>query len=184
MGWLSRLLKSKVIYSPRMGILNLIGSDAELLVVEDRTVLEQFFISIEVSEEIAPICDVLFIYAQIEQDGRLRGSSHSFRELIMQSMASIVIVASENEVKNCSEAIKPTGYGQANFVMTLKRNGKSFAAFFSQLFRQMHKGISMPMAWVKMAPQGGKIGYSNCPDAMLTCEIGQVTFANKERKSS
>lgn len=179
MGWLSRLLRAKVIHSPRLGILNLIGNDAELLIAEDRAAFERFFASVEVSERITPVCDVLLIYAQIEQNGQIRGSPDGFREIIRQSTASIVIVASENEGKNYTEAAKRTGYGQANFVMTLKRNDKSFADFFSQIFRQMHEEVPMPMAWVKLVPQGGRITYDNCPDAMLTCEIGQIIFAKE-----
>lgn len=177
MGWLNRLLKAKVIHSPRLGILNLIGNDAEILIAEDRAVFECFFVSVEVSERNTPVCDVLLVYAQIEQNGKIRGSLNGFREIIRQSMASIVIFSSENEGKNYTEAAKRTGYGQANFVMTLKRNGKSFPCFFSQIFRQMHEGVSMSAAWVKLAPQGGRVTYGNCPDAMLTYEIGQVIFA-------
>lgn len=177
MGLLSYLLGPKVIHSPRLGILNLIGDDAQPLIAEDQAALEGFFSSVEISEKIPPVCDTLLIYAKIEQGGKIRSSEDSFREIIMQSMASIVIVATENEGKDYTEAIKKTGYGQANFVVTLKRNGKAFTNFFSQIFRQMHEGISMPRAWVRLAPQGGKVTYENCPDAMFSCELGQIVFS-------
>lgn len=181
MGLLSYLLKPKVIHSPRLGLLNLIGKDVQPLVSEDKAILEVFFSSVKLSENIPPVCDTLIMYAKIEQNGKIKGSESSFREIIMQSRASIVIVATENEGKNYIEATRRTGYGQANFVVTLKRNGKAFTNFFSQIFQQMHEGISMPKAWVKLAPQGGKVTYENCPDAMLTCELGQIIFTNKKR---
>ncbi|MFH0855557.1 MAG: hypothetical protein V1869_03470 [Candidatus Omnitrophota bacterium] len=177
MGLLNRLLGVKVIHSPRLGILNLIGKDAESLIVDDRAALENYFSSVELSDKNIPLCDTLLIYAQIEPDGKIKDSQNSFREIIMHSKASVVIVATENEGKNYLEAAKKTGYGQANFVLTLKRNGKAFAEFFSEIFRQMHKGIPMSKAWIKLAPQGGKANYENCPDAMLTCELGQITFS-------
>ena len=177
MSLLSRLIGVKVIQSPRLGILNLMGKEAESLIEADRAALEGSFSSAELSEKNIPICDTLIIYAQIEPDGKIRGSQESFREIIQHSRASIVIVATENESKNYLEAAKKTGYGQANFALTLKRNGKAFAKFFSEIFQQMHEGTPMPRAWVKLAPQGGKVTYDNCPDAMLTCELGQITFS-------
>ena len=179
MNLLNRLLGIKVIHSPRLGILNLMGRDVEPLINEDRAALESYFSSVELSEKYTPLCDALLIYAQVEPDGKIKGPQDSFREIIMHSTASIVIVAIENEGKNYLEAAKKTGYGQANFVLTLKRNGKAFARFFSEIFQQMHEGIPMPKAWIKLAPQGGKVNYENCPDAMLTCELGQITFSKK-----
>jgi len=179
MGLLNRLFGVKVIHSPLLGILNFMGTEAESLIEEDRAALEGYFLSVELSKNNIPVCDTLIIYAKIVPDGKIKGSKDSFREIIMYSKASIVIVATENEGKNYLEAAQKTGYGQANFVFTLKRNGKAFAKFFSAIFEQMHGGIPMPKAWIKLAPQGGRATHENCPDAMLTCELGQITFSKR-----
>ena len=175
MGLLNRLFGVKIIHSPRLGILNFMRTEADSLIEEDRAALEGYFSSVELSENSIPVCDTLIIYAQIEPDGKIKGSKDGFREIIMHSMASIVIVATENESKNYLEAAKKTSYGQANFVLTLKRNGKAFAKFFSAIFEQMHDDIPMPKAWINLAPQGGKATYENCPDAMLTLRRNVMT---------
>jgi hypothetical protein len=38
-------------------------------------------------------------------------------------------------------------------VITTNRIGEAFGCFFWSLFQQMFAGVSMPMAWVTLAPQ-------------------------------
>jgi hypothetical protein len=96
--------------------------------------------------------------------------------MIQKSTAAIAIIASENEAKNCIVAGKPTGYGQANLVMTIKRKGLAFPQFFAQLFGKMSKGKSMPLAWVELAPQNPRALQESCPESIFSAEVSHIVF--------
>ena len=82
-----------------------------------------------------------------------------------------------NSAQAYAEAGKDVGFGRANLVMTLDRKGDSFGRFFQVLFQDMFAGTSMPMAWVKLAPQRGpKSGGKNTPWTIFACELGQLAF--------
>jgi hypothetical protein len=87
-----------------------------------------------------------------------------------------VIVASENPAERCIAAAGPTGYGQANLVVTFDRRGDVFASFYRRLFGEMTRGVSMPVAWVKLAPQVPGHGHPDCPVGLFACEVGQIAF--------
>jgi hypothetical protein len=142
-----------VIQNPKIGFLNLIGASASPLVHEDVTALKPLFSDCLKSDGDAPTCDVLMIYATIKADGVMQNTAHSLREIIAKSRAPIVVVATENSVESYIAASKRPGAGKANLVMALTRNGQIFPDFFKELFGMMHHGDTMPMAWVKLAPQ-------------------------------
>jgi hypothetical protein len=160
--------------SPRIGFLNLLGSPAPQILEEDKAALAPLFASSQESETDPPVCDVPMIYANVQSDGSIVGYSGGLRDIIREANSPIAIVASESEAKGYLVAGKPTGYGQANLVMTLKRKGANFPRFFVQLFIEMFRGRSMPMAWVKLAPQGGKTGHEYCPEAIFVAEISHI----------
>lgn len=165
------------IAAPRFGVLNLVGTKVASQVGEDRVVLEALFEDAIIGEEAPPVCDVLFLYARIKPDGSLDGSSHTLRELIYLAQAPIVVVASENSGELYIAASKRPGSGRANLVMTLDRRGPVFANFFRQLFDAMFAGATMPVAWVKLAPQtSGDPNPDTCPGAIFACEAGQIAF--------
>jgi hypothetical protein len=64
-------------------------------------------------------------------------------------------------------------------VLTLRRKGTSFVSFFQRLFADMAKGVSMPVAWVRLAPQVPGHEHPDCPDTIFACEAGQIAFARK-----
>jgi hypothetical protein len=165
-----------VIQSPRIGFLNLLDASAEQILEEDKAAIGPLFASLQESEADPPRCDVLMIYADVQVDGSIAGYSVGLRDIIRKANASIVVVASENEAKGYIAAGKPTGYGQANLVMTLQRKGANFSQFFVQLFSEMFRGRLMPMAWVKLAPQGSKTGHDNCPETIFAAEVSHITF--------
>ncbi len=103
-------------------------------------------------------------------------SQAGLREIIRDSGASVVVVASENQVDAYSAASGNKNIGRANLVMTIDRNGRIFPNFFVRLFADMKKGVSMPVAWVKLAPQGPGIDHADCPDTIFACEAGQIAF--------
>lgn len=187
MEWLKRILGSSstrritvdnplVIESPRIGFFNLLDSSARSILEEDKQAFRPLFAAIEESNVIPPVCDVLMIYARVESDGRIAGSTVGLRDIIRQSGAAIVVVASENDPKSYTAAGKSTGYGQANLVLTLKRKGAAFTRFFAQLFGRMLKGKSMLLAWVELAPQVSGTTHENCPESIFAAEISHIVF--------
>jgi len=165
-----------VIVSPRIGFLNLLGTSAQPILVEDKAALRPLFSSLEESDSNPPVCDVLMIYAQAQSDGRIGGCSEGLRDIIRKSNAPIVVIASENEGSSYVAAGKRTGYGQANLVMTLNRKGPAFTIFFTQLFSKMFHGESMPMAWVRLAPQIPSLEHENVPGSIFAAEVSHVVF--------
>lgn len=164
------------IVSPRFGILNLKGAAAEPLISEDMTALAPVLGQPNRSMDATPQCDVLLLYCDIDRSGTVRNAKVGFREIIRDSGATIVVVASENDADAYIAAGKDKGFGRANLVMTLQRNGDVFASFFARLFADMKRGVSMPVAWVKLAPQIPGHEHSDCPGTIFACEAGQVTF--------
>jgi hypothetical protein len=143
---------------------------------EDKLAFGPLFAAVEESSITPPTCDVLMIYARVESDGRIAGSADGLRDIIRQSGAAIVVVASENDGKSYIAAGKSTGYGQANLVLTLKRKGAAFTQFFTQLFGRMSKGKSMLLAWVELAPQIPGKTHENCPESIFAAEISHIIF--------
>ncbi len=185
MNWLKRLFGSSnritvrnplVVQSPKIGFLNLVGTSSQLLLEGDKAAFEPIFPSCVVSRDVVPECDVLLLYAQVESDGHIVGSSEGLRDIIRKAKAVIAIVAFPNEPNNLIAAGKPTGYGQANLVLTINRKGPAFASFYSELFRRMYRGKTMPIAWVELAPQIPGATYENCPDGIFSAEISHILF--------
>jgi len=98
------------------------------------------------------------------------------REIIRDSGAAVVVVASPNSGESYNAAAKEKPYGSANLVMTLDRKGDAFGRFFQKLFGEMKRGKSMPIAWVKLAPQGPHSVHTDVPDTIFLCELGQLAF--------
>lgn len=165
-----------IIESPRIGFLNLLGASGTAIVEEDKAALAPLFTSLQESEADPPTCDVLLIYAEVQSDGTIVGWPGGLHDIIRKANSPIAIVASENEAKGYIAAGKPAGYGQTNLVMTLQRKGANFAQFFFKLFSEMFGGRSMPMAWVKLAAQGGKAGHADCPETIFVAGISHIVF--------
>jgi len=161
------------IKDPRLGFLDLTAGAAAALIEEDKAALKDLFDSIEESSDVVPQCDVLFLYASIGDGGALEGTDRYLRATIRDSGAKVVVVASENPNP------KPSGrpvYGHANLVITIARNGASFPKFFRELFVRMKQGTSMPMAWVKLAPQVPNLEHPDTPSTIFLCEVGGISF--------
>lgn len=165
-----------IVKSPRLGFLNLMGALGETLLEEDKAAFAPLFSLIEQDDRTPPVCDVLLIYGQIEQDGRFAHHSEGLREIIKSSQAPIVIVASENDGQSYIAAGKNRGYGQANLIMTLQRKGTAFTSFLSKLFETMYKGKSMLLAWVELAPQIPGAIHENAPEVIFAAEISHIVF--------
>lgn len=164
------------IATPELGLLNLIGPAAGEIMRDDRDAIRWAFFSVNESASEAPRCDVLLIYAAVEADGSLEGTASTLRQIIFDSGAKVVVVASENDPGHYSAALKRSGQGRANIVLTIDRRGRIFATFLKRLFEIMAKGISMPVAWVRLAPQRPGDDHPDCPSTLFLCEAGPVTF--------
>lgn len=165
-----------VVQNPTIGFLNLVGAAARPLVDEDMAALKPLFSLCLESDSEIPICDVLMIYATIEADGVLRNASNTLREVIHKSRAPIVVVATENGAQSYIKGGKRSGLSSVNLVMTLKRKGRIFPDFLRNLFGMMHHGVTMPMAWVKLAPQIPGVDHPNVPDTICAMEVTHVLF--------
>ena len=169
--------RKNVIKQPTLGILDLSNGEYGSYIVADKTVLKTMFNTLSESTDAPPACDVLMIYGHVESGGGIRNSKIGLREMIRDSKASIVVIATDNPANNYVQAGKQKSYGHANLVMTLNRRGDVFAQFFQKLFTAMKQGIPMPVAWAKLAPQIPGTDNKDCPDTIFACELGQITFA-------
>ena len=170
----SRPLK---IQNPTIGFLNLSAATGAALLEADQRALGPLFSETRVSDGgPVPQCDVLFIYCRLSTEADAPGSVASPRELIKSARAYIAVFALENDSKAYIKRIgKRTDWG-ANIVMVLNRNGDRFAAFFQQLFAAMFAGQTMPMAWVRLAPQGPSPKHDEMPSSLFAAGAGHVTF--------
>jgi len=85
------------IEKPVLGLLDLSSGLLTSDLDTDRETLRSLFYSVFESTTSPPRCDVLLLYCQIEIDGRIRGSELGLRELIRESGARVVVVASETQ---------------------------------------------------------------------------------------
>ncbi|HVG92530.1 MAG TPA: hypothetical protein VNB54_13640 [Alphaproteobacteria bacterium] len=165
-----------IIENPKIAFLNLIGPAASSLLAEDTAALKPLFSECLNSAGDVPICDVLMIYATITPDGVVQNTDYNLREIISKSQAPIVVVATENTGESYIAASKRPGLGKANLVMTLKRQGRIFPEFFKELFGMMNRGVTMPIAWVKLAPQIPGKEHENVPGTICAMEVTHVLF--------
>lgn len=174
---MNQTVKKLIISEPKIGILDLCDGDAREDLRADAEMLSGLFPNVHVGDVHAPSCDVLFLYARVSRAGEVVGSTCGLREIIRDSGAKIVVVASGNLGEAYIKAGRPQAYGRANLVMTLDRRGEAFGRFFGALFSEMKKGITMPEAWVKLNPQNQNLNAPSNPDMIFVCEVGPLAFA-------
>jgi len=162
--------------TPKLGVLNLKGSSVNSMVEEDMEAVGAIFTSTEESPSRPPSCDVLLLYCDIGPDGRVDSSTAGLRDMIRDSGALVVIVASENPIESCEAATQPAGYGKTNLVVTVGRHGEVFAAFLNRLFTAMAQGTVLQRVLKKAAAQNPKLDAPGMPDCIWNMEAGPVTF--------
>lgn len=155
--------KRKVIKAPVLGLLNLGGAAQQEHLRTDLGTFGHLFKSAEESDFFPPTCDVLFLYAPIQTDGSIDGSSKRIGEIITQSGASVIVIANNHEEGTYHSILRETGFPDATVIMTLGRDGDCFPRFFEKLFSRMMKGKSLIENWSKLAPQNRKAKHTGVP---------------------
>ena len=175
-----------IIANPVIGFVNLLGSAGNSLLEQDRKALAGVFENrVHVADRTLPRCNVLFLYCGLEPSGSVTGLSASFREVIKGAGAHVAVLAGELSpaMMQNKEFVKNLGVKSdwpANIVITLNRNGDHFGRFFAELFSKMRNGMSMPMAWVQLAPQGPNQSR-DIPGTIALMEAGHIAFGPKRR---
>ena len=142
----------------------------------DRRVLAPLFGKTQWSTDVAPSCEVLFVYAKLDTSGNIEGQKKRIRDFAKDAGAHMVVVALDNPGECCMKALDPKNDWYANFTVALDRKEEQLAFFFKALFVAMFAGHSMLNAWVKLAPQGP--GQNpDLPVMFMAAEAGHIVFA-------
>jgi hypothetical protein len=172
---------ARAIADPTIGFANLAGPHCETIVAQDHASIGGLFPGrCQVTAASIPECNILFLYCTLLPSGKVSGYETSLRDLIGTSRATAAVIASEvpaDLLKN-EEFVKSLARGAnaaVDLVITLDRNGETFGRFFKSLFELMLTGVSMPMAWVTLAPQGPDASNDN-PSMIFHAEAGGVMF--------
>lgn len=171
-----------VITNPTIGFLNLAGDEGKRMAQHDRGELSsEFSAASDIESDKIPRCNVLFLYCTLDASGKISAQQHSLRDLIRAAGAHIAVIASEipHGVVTNSEFnrfLQSKNDWPANIIITMNRNGEAFGRFFKSLFSQMRTGTTMPLAWVKLAPQGPAANADN-PGTVALLEAGHIAFA-------
>jgi hypothetical protein len=171
------------IAQPTIGFANLAGASCDAIVTQDSVAFGDLFHGrIRVVTASIPVCDILFLYCNIEPSGRVVGYESPLRDLIGKSGAAMAVIASEvaPDTSQTPEFNKTLARGNnppppVNLVVTFHRNGEVFSRFFKSLLELMLTGVPMPMAWVTLAPQG-PLPSEDCPVTICIPEAGGVVF--------
>jgi hypothetical protein len=129
-------LSPPAIREPRIAFLNLAGTRCEAMAAEDKAEIDSLFDGkVVAGTSSVPICEVLFLYCDVERSGRIAGQGSLLRDLIAQSRASAAVVVSEiqSEFFSDREFSKSLSRGSnppVNLVTVFNRNGPAFVRFF------------------------------------------------------
>ena len=167
--------KVKFIKNPRLGILNLAREGAEATARCDLASLSPLFCEVSRSESVPPQCDVLMIYCAVCPDGSIANTSRAFREIVQESGAAVVVVATEHEVGAYIKAAPVGMLGRTNLVMTLRRNN-TFPEFFKRLFSAMRHGIPLPGAWNEVSRSFVEQEQDCPPEMIYSNETAPIAF--------
>lgn len=126
--------------------------------------------------------DIVHLFCEIDKDGNLIGENDSrlkgglLLEACSKANVKLLVIANNNPssyIKAFTGANTPQSL-RLNLVMTLDRKGDNFPTFLESLLQRMSKGMTMPMAWVELAPQIPGKPQANMPDTMFSAGRGEV----------
>lgn len=122
--------------------------------------------------------DIVHVLTAVTVDGRIGDSEISGTELIQQAAldnTKLLWIASSNDPKGYIKGFKPNG-NKLNVVMTIDRRGDCLSNFIGKLLNEMQSGLSMPVAWNKIAPQIPGQEHPDAPATIFYSGLGQVRF--------
>jgi hypothetical protein len=155
-------------------------SQYEAEMAADRKALGPLFVrQRSAPRDSAPTASVLFVYADLDDNGMIRRMPMpcSIRDVIAMTRADIVVVASPCSPEAVQATLALPGPRTANIVFVLDRKGGSLARFMRRLFQDMGRGTEMLDAWVRIAPQGEAAAMQpDAPATMLLAERGKLAF--------
>lgn len=169
-------LVGRTIGNPRVGVLNLKGADVDSVLTGDIEFLERHFPDVRRCDRTDGRCDLLFVYADIAEDGTLGVDRLALRSLIKESGAKILVVATPNPSEAYIRAAQVGPPVRANFVLTLDRKGEAFRRFLDAVFSSMRRGVPMPVAWAEARSNERGRDAPDEPDTIFACELGSVRF--------
>ncbi|MBD9358528.1 hypothetical protein [Methylomonas albis] len=162
-----------------LGFCNFSGDDFLPFLEDDKAALSQLFKNINIAPVTKiPSCEVLFLYADLLENGMLRGTINSagIKQVAQLTGAKIIVLASPNGELPIRNAINLPGPKTANLIFTLNRNGDGFSRFFRDLFELMRAGKPMLNAWLELAPQHANAMPSYAPATLALNEAGNLQF--------
>lgn len=133
--FLSKLLGARTIEAETLGILNLCGDGAAGWAAADKAALAQLFQNVKESEQQPPGCNLLLLYCTIDNDGSIVGSRLGLREIIRDSGAPVVVVASPNSGESYKAGAKERPYGQAQPRDDDRPKGRGVRTVFPEALR-------------------------------------------------
>lgn len=188
MGLISRLFGSRKrgttvqnplrIGTPTVGFLNLCGSDGEAAMKADQQLLQPLFREVRESRDEVPQCAVLFLYGDLDAEGKVAGRNNDVRSIIKAAGAYIAVIASENPPDHYMRCLGRPNDWTANIVLTIDRKGDKLPTFFVELFRRMYAGTSMLVAWGELAPQIPGHDNPDAPSTIMAAEAGHLVFGS------
>ena len=137
------------VVAPRARAVRIGDGGSEDLLCADQEFLRRFFGGATAACASIPQADVLFLYGQLNEEGRFLGSAETLRSCVAKSGASITVLAQANPEEHVHAAMASLGRLHANVACTLDRRGATFAAFFERVFEAMAQGASMHEAWAR-----------------------------------
>ncbi len=161
-----------------IGFANFSGDDLRAIATEDAAALSPLFARARVVPDTqTPSAEILFIYAHLNEDGTIRGTSGAgLRQIAQVTKAAILVLASPNPGPGIQKAAALPGQKNAILVFTLDRNGKGFSRFFRELFEKMRDGKPLGQAWAELAPQHPAANQAYAPQTVLLMEGGNIAF--------
>lgn len=138
--------------------------------------LRRVFASTRTSSAEVPPCDVLFLYAHLDEDGRIINSTLTLADLAKAAGAPVVVVASENASERCRAAA--TQIKRVNLIFAVSRGGNRFFRLLTELFLAMKGGAKIAVALEKGTAQMGQKSGSDpsCPVTVCLMGAGNVKF--------
>jgi hypothetical protein len=115
--------------------------------------------------------DIIHLSAMVAPGGWLSGGDSLVQgtDLIArcsEHQVKLLWIASENRSEHYISGFRAAGK-RLNLVLTISRNGESFAGFLDGLLSRISQGAPLPGAWAAMAPQTPGCAQPDLPSCIF-----------------